>query len=312
MIEVPEVVANKARSLGAERWLADLEGTVAGLEADWGITVGHPHDGGTEAWVADAIDAAGRPAVLKLCMPRPTDDDPWHHARREGAVLDRIGGRGCVELRRCDLDRGALLLERLGPSMADLGLAHGLRTDILCDLAARLWTSPSGLDVATGAEKARDLASFIEATWEELDRPCGARAVELAVAAARRREAAHDPDRAVLAHGDVHQWNALQAEPGTANGTAASWKLIDPDGLAAEPEYDLGVLLREDPDELMADIERDDPRRLARYMADRTGTGADAIWDWGLVERVSTGLLATRIGLQPVGADMLAVADRLV
>jgi hypothetical protein len=31
----------------------------------------------------------------------------------------------------------------------------------------------------------------------------------------------------------------------------------------------------------------------------------------GLVERVSTGLLATRIGLQPVGQQMLAAADAL-
>jgi hypothetical protein len=30
-----------------------------------------------------------------------------------------------------------------------------------------------------------------------------------------------------------------------------------------------------------------------------------------VVERVSTGLLATRIGLQPVGRQMLVVADRV-
>jgi hypothetical protein len=30
---------------------------------------------------------------------------------------------------------------------------------------------------------------------------------------------------------------------------------------------------------------------------------------WGVVERVSTGLLLTRIGLQPVGREMLAAAD---
>ena len=36
---------------------------------------------------------------------------------------------------------------------------------------------------------------------------------------------------------------------------------------------------------------------------------AEAIWAWGAVERVSTGLLCTRIGLQPVGRDMLAAAE---
>ena len=41
------------------------------------------------------------------------------------------------------------------------------------------------------------------------------------------------------------------------------------------------------------------------------GMNAQAIWEWGVVERVSTGLLATRIGLQPVGAQMLTVANYL-
>ncbi len=52
--------------------------------------------------------------------------------------------------------------------------------------------------------------------------------------------AAHDDERAVLVHGDVHEWNALQAPGG-------GFKLVDPDGLLAEPEYDLGVVMREDP-----------------------------------------------------------------
>jgi streptomycin 6-kinase len=113
------------------------------------------------------------------------------------------------------------------------------------------------------------------------------------------RGAAHDDERAVLVHGDVHQWNAVQSNGG--------FKLVDPDGLLAEAEYDLGVLMREDPVELMAG----DPYERARWLAHRTGLNATAIWEWGVTERVSTGLLATRVGLQPVGAQMLAAADRI-
>jgi streptomycin 6-kinase len=68
--------------------------------------------------------------------------------------------------------------------------------------------------------------------------------------------------------------------------------------------------MREDPAE-PDDAARDDPRRRARWLADRTGLDEEAIWEWGVVERVSTGLAATAIGLQPVGAEMLAVADRI-
>ena len=100
-------------------------------------------------------------------------------------------------------------------------------------------------------------------------------------------------------HGDVHQWNALEAPDG--------FKLVDPDGLVAQPEYDLGIIMREDP----LDILDVDPQERARWLAARTGLDATGIWEWGVVERVSTGLLGTKVGLQPVARHMLAVADRV-
>jgi streptomycin 6-kinase len=52
-------------------------------------------------------------------------------------------------------------------------------------------------------------------------------------------------------------------------------------------------------------------RERARRLARQTSLDDEAIWEWGVVERVSTGLLATRVGLQPVGREMLATADRV-
>ena len=115
----------------------------------------------------------------------------------------------------------------------------------------------------------------------------------------RSRIAAHDDERSVLVHGDVHQWNALRSGDG--------FKLIDPDGLLAEAEYDLAVLMREDPEELIGV----DDRERAHALAARTGLDPQAIWEWGVVERVSTGLLCTAVELQPVGRQMLQVADEV-
>ena len=98
---------------------------------------------------------------------------------------------------------------------------------------------------------------------------------------------------------DVHQWNALAADGG--------FKLVDPDGLLAAAEYDMGIIMREDPLEVLPG----DARERARWLALRCGLDATAIWEWGVVERVSTGLLCTKIGLQPVGREMLAVADHV-
>ena len=244
--------------------------------------------------MAEATRADGTPAVLKLMIPRPGDG-----AAQEIEVLRRVAGEGCVALLEADAERGAMLLERLGPSLFEQGLPLAERLPILCDCAMRVWRPAPDLDLPTGAQKGRWLVDFIADLWEELDRPCSERAVAHARACAERRVAAHRDERALLLHGDVHQWNALRA--------GAGYKLVDPDGLLAEPEYDLGILMREDPEALMTG----DPRERARWLAARAGLDAEAIWEWGVVERVSTGLLCTRIGLQPVGRRMLAAAERV-
>ncbi|QYG91486.1 phosphotransferase [Iamia sp. SCSIO 61187] len=292
MIEIPELVRNKALAAGADAWLEGLPALVAVLEQEWGIDVGPPYPDGTEAYVAPAVLDGGTEAVLKLCIPRSLDA-----ARREIVTLRLADGAGCAALLRHDLDRGALLLERLGPSMADLDLPLEERTSALLDAARRMWRPAPDVDLPTGAEKARDLAAYVTRTWEELGRPCHEATVEHALACAASREAGFVPERAVLVHGDVHQWNALRAGDG--------WKLVDPDGLRAEPELDLGILLREDPDTPAA------LRARCRWLADRTGLDPTAIWEWGVVERVSTGLVCTEIGLQPVGRDMLRAADQV-
>jgi streptomycin 6-kinase len=293
---LPPAVRNKAKAVGAEQWLADLPDLIRALEQEWSITVGQPYADATEAFVAEATQADGTPAVLKLIIPRHDSA-----ARHEATVLRVADGEGCVRLLGDDVARSALLLERLGPALSQLNLRLGERLRILCATASRVWRPAPDVGLPTGAEKARWLVEFITQTWEELDRPCSETAVDHAVACAARRMAAHDDERAVLVHGDVHRWNALQSTDGTA------FKLVDPDGLLAEAEYDLGVLLREDPLELLDG----DPHGRASELARWTGLDATAIWEWGVVERVSTGLLCTKIELQPVGREMLFVADQV-
>jgi streptomycin 6-kinase len=294
-VQLSEVVRNRAVSEGQTAWLEELPDIVESLERDWSFEIGRTFEEGTEAFVTEVSMADGTPAVLKVLIPRrdgAVDD-------QEAAVLRLADGEGCPLLYRDDPARGALLMERLGPSLFALGLPYEQRLPILCDAAARLWRPAPDAGLPTGAEKATWLIEFIATTWGELDHPCSERTVEHALACAERRRAAHDDERAVLVHGDVHQWNALQAGDG--------FKLVDPDGLLAEAEYDLGVTVREDPDEPLAA----DPWATAQWMAERCGLDAVAIFEWGVVERVSTGLVTTKIGLQPVGRQMLALADRL-
>jgi streptomycin 6-kinase len=113
------------------------------------------------------------------------------------------------------------------------------------------------------------------------------------------RRRAHDDRRAVLVHGDVHDLNALQAADGT-------FKLVDPAGLRAEPACDLGTIVRCNPDS------GDDLLARAERLTARTAVDANAIWEWGTIHRVVSGLYSRSIGFQPFGDLLLAEADRLM
>ena len=299
-----KVIHNKVRAAGVESWLDELPQLLADLEERWSITLGPILDGGTEAFVANAairpgaIEAATTAvaptaAVLKVLVPHD------ERVLDEITVLEIAQGDGCPHLFRSDRDNGALLMERLGRPLVELNMTVEQRLDILTAAAAKIWRPAPESGLRTGADKGRWLAETIPRLWEDLDRPCSEQAVSHALDCAERRIAAHDDERAVLVHGDVHQWNALEAGDG--------FKLVDPDGLMAEPEYDLGILMREDPVELMTD----DPRTRSRRLAAATGLNEAAIWEWGVVERLSTGLVATEIDLQPVAKQMLDAAETI-
>lgn len=289
----------RAEAAGAAglAWLEGLGDLVGGLERDWGLAVGATLHGGTGSYVARAETREGEPVVLKLGMPGEDVTD-------EIATLVLAQGRGYVRLLRHDEGRAAMLQERLGPSLSSLRLSLDDRMDAICRTLKVAWTPASqGLGLMTGAEKARWLGDYIAQTWEALDRPCSERAVAQGLAYAERRAAAFDPDACVLVHGDAHDHNTLQV-PGTK-----AFRFVDPDGLFAEPACDLAVPMREWSAELLAGDPLDlGLARCARLSA-LTGVGGAPIWEWGVMERLSTGLLATKLGYQPEGREMLAVAD---
>jgi streptomycin 6-kinase len=303
-VTVHAVLRNRARVRGAERWIDELPERIAALESAWSLQAGPPYESATEAYVAPATLADGTAAVLKILLPWP--GGPVNH---EPTVLRLAGGHGLVRLLRHDEAHEALLLEALGPPLDQLGLPTTRRHEIMCDTLTQVWRGTrdapaiATLGLPSGADKATWLADHITELAATLDGAGTPAAIDHALACADRRRRAHDFRRATLVHGDVHQWNTLRHPDG-------GFRFVDPDGLFAEAEYDLGILMREDPDE-PDDPARDDPRRRARWLADRTGLDEEAIWEWGVVERVSTGLAATAIGLQPVGAQMLKVADRV-
>ena len=294
IVDLPDEVRNKVIADGNAAWLDELPSIVEYLAQDWSLTIGATLRGGHAALVVEATLDDGTAAVLKVGVPGTRRDLTF-----EATALRLADGDGCASLLHEDLDRSALLLERLGAPMYDVVPDPATRHDMMCDIAARFWRPVSPLvDLPTGADKAREYSHLLPRLWEETSRACSEATVEDALACMERRRRAHDDRHAVLVHGDVHDLNALQAADGT-------FKLVDPGGLRAERACDLGTIIRCNPDA------GDDLHTRAKRLAARTGVDATAIWEWGTIHRVIGGLYSRQIGLQPFGDLVLAEADRL-
>ena len=291
-LDIPDQVRKTVIADGNESWLDELPGVVGSLAREWSLTIGSSFAGGHVALVVEATLADGTPAVLKVGVPG-RDVGP------EAMALHLADGGACARLLGADAGRRALLLERLGAPMHDIVADRASRHDLLCELAVRLWR-PIGpdIDLPTGAQLAEQHADRLPRLWEQAGRPCSPATVADALDCMNRRRRAHDDRSAVLVHGDIHEMNALQASDG-------SYKLIDPAGLRAEPACDLGTIVRCNPDL------GDDLRARTERLATRTGVDATAIWEWGTIHRVVSGVYACSIGFQPFGDLLLAEADRL-
>jgi len=299
---IPDVVQRKALASGSAgaAWLTALPDLVSDLARQWHLKPGSLLGGGTEGLVMAVTLADGAAAVLKILPP----DD----MRRAGEldVLLTAGGRGYAAVYAADLARKAVLLERLGPPLALCGLAIDTQIALLCATLRAAWTPPpAGSAFMTGAEKAHSLSAFIARTWEELGQPCAAHTIAAALRAADARAAAFDPQRVVLAHGDAHPWNTLQVPDAPPD----CFKFVDPDGLSIEPAYDLGILMREWTEDLLIGDPLVRGRARCAHLAALTGLEPEPIWQWGLIERVSTALVCLQLGLD-AGQAMLVVADR--
>jgi streptomycin 6-kinase len=303
-IEVPRRVRQRALSNGVAgaRWLRQLPDVLAALAAQWGLQLGRAYRGGTAGYVVAARDGDGAEVVLKVAMPLNAEEVAGF---RRSVVVHRLAdGRGCARLLAHDDAVPAMLLERLGPNLDELGMPLPRLLETVATTLLLFWRPiDSEVDLPRATDKAAWLTETIVATWEQLGRPCRREVIDRAVGYCDERAAAFDPDRAVLAHGDAHGWNTLHAGGGR-------FKFVDPEGLQSEPAHDLGVPMREYNEPLLSG----DTSRLVRERADMLATWCDvdpeAVWQWGFIERVSTGLLNLRDFDDDDGAVFLEVAAR--
>ncbi len=284
------------------RWIAGLDACTERLRDVWDVRFGNVLEGGSESLVLETRLGDGRAAVAKIGLPAYGD------LSSEARVYQLAEGRGYAKFFAYDARANALLLERLGAPLRDCHDTTDRQLTTLCETLKEAWVPlDHGHGLMTGAEKARWLQDFIEEKWSALGRPCERATRDRALSFAEERADAFMAEHAVLVHGDAHVENTLRV-PGRAG---MRFKFVDPDGLYAERACDLAVPMREWSAELLAG----DTVRLAvarcESLANLTRVEPEAIWQWGYMERVSTGLTMLGIGMREDGLDSLAVADRV-
>jgi streptomycin 6-kinase len=301
---LPELVRRKAllRGEAGVFWLAGLRELVRELERKWHIRVRQTMGGGTESLVLASARDDGEPVVLKIGLPGVDG------LENEARVLRLANGVGYARLLEYNNSRNAMLLERLGDQLINLGLTVRNQIALICETLDSAWLKLDGPNgFMTGAQKARSLADFIMLTWTELNQPCDAAIIDQATAFAEEREHAYNPMSSVLVHGDAHPWNTLRRLDRTSSPT--SFKFIDPDGIFVEPAYDLAISMREWDDELLAGDILSRSRARCTFLHELTGVDDAAIWQWGFIERVSSGLLLLRLGQTSAGMQHLSIAQ---
>jgi streptomycin 6-kinase len=277
LISIPDDFARAVVAFrGAEgaAWLRRLDASVEECAARWSLEVGPPFLPLSYNYVATAKRADGARLVLKLCFPDA-------EAATEREALRLFDGRGSVRLLDSDEERAALLLERLEPGTK---LAEMCETD---DEGATSFAASVMRSLWRPAPDAHDFPSV--ARWGEGFRrhralfggktgPIPTRLFE--EAETLFRDLNDSSGETVLLHGDLHHENILAArrEP---------WLAIDPKGVVGEPAYEVGALLRNPNNRMLAwpNLARIMERRV-RQLSDELGFERERIRGWGLSQAI--------------------------
>lgn len=247
-------------------WLDDLPRLVARYEQCWSLTAGPPFGNLSYNYVAPARRADGSEAVLKLGVPN-------RELSSEIAALRHYDGRGSARLLEADADQGALLIERLTPGTSLATVADDEQaTAVAAQVMRQLWRPlPADHPFPTAAQWAAGLGR-LRARFDGGTGPLPADLV--ARAEGLFRDLLASAASPVLLHGDLHHDNILSArrEP---------WLALDPKGLAGEPAYEPGALMRNPSPQPAAVL-----ARRADILSEALGIDRRRILEWAFAQAV--------------------------
>lgn len=284
--QIPEDFAYTQAALHGEAglaWLDSLPALTEEFGRRWSLSVSPPFPNLSYNWVAPALREGGTPTVLKLSFPGEKEFGT------EAAALEVFEGGGICRLLALDLDKGAMLLERLQPGTPLTTVEDDEKaTAIAAAVMRKLWRpAPANHNFPAVSDWARGF-DRLRKRFDGGTGPMPKGLVEKAESLfAELLDSQGEP---LLLHGDLHQENILTArrEP---------WLAIDPKGVVGEAAYDTAALLHNPVEAL----DTPDPRRLLGRRLDvlssELGLDRARIRAWGLAQAV----LAAYWGLEDGG-----------
>jgi streptomycin 6-kinase len=203
---------------------AELRSRIDDRVAEWQIIVERVTE--TESSVL-AFGRRGHQAVVLKVIKNPGDE--W----RSGEILEAFDGKGVVRV--YEHAEGALLLERLNPgrplAIMALNGADDEATEVLAEGIRRMSPHPPRRAVPTAADWGRGFVRYAAS---------GDAQIPPALCSTARRvysELCSSQGSVRLLHGDLHHYNMLFDDK-------RGWLAIDPKGVVAELEYEVGAVLR--------------------------------------------------------------------
>jgi len=198
--------------------------------------------------------------------------------KTEAEALKLFDGQGIARLLELDLERGAMLLERLEPGVPlDTVEDDEEAMSVAADVLRRLWRpAPAGHPFPLVSDWVQGL-DRLRWRYGGGTGPMPAALVE--EAEALFAELIPSQAEPVLLHGDLHHGNILAAR-------RRPWLAIDPKGIVGEPAYDVGALLY-NPSEL---LDAQWPAKVLEQRIDRLSEKLDLdrarVHGWGLSQAV--------------------------
>ncbi len=281
------------------RWLAELPSLVRELAERWQLVIGSPFEL-SYGYVVSARRADGAEVVLKIGVPDP-------ETAQGIAALRRYDGDGACRLLEADEDRGAMLLERLGPgeTLVDLAMKDDEEAArVAAALMRQLWRS-----VSEGPPFG-PLAEWFEAFPRHRSAYGGPGPIPVAMLAraeALAVELLTSSPTSVLLHGDLHHYNILLVD-------RAPWLAIYPKGIYGDPGYEVGPFLL---NPYLGEVSWDATKTLGRRLdvfAEELSYDRSRLRDWGIAHAVlSACWSAESHGAEQTQLDQaIAVAEALV